>query len=88
MGCWRTREGGKKYIRKYFTLSNEYQKIYQLLRYESEYLKIFHNGIFEKTINMNSKKLMMMMIAQVRPLWRSYTRATDGIIFVLDAADR
>ena len=24
---------------------------------------------------------------QVRPLWRSYTRATDGIIFVLDAAD-
>jgi len=24
---------------------------------------------------------------KVRPLWRSYTRATDGIIFVLDAAD-
>merc|ERR1711994_761613 len=24
---------------------------------------------------------------KVRPLWRSYTRATDGIIFVLDSAD-
>ena len=24
---------------------------------------------------------------KIRPLWRSYTRSTDGIIFVLDAAD-
>ena len=23
----------------------------------------------------------------IRPLWRSYTRATDGIIFVLDSSD-
>ena len=29
-----------------------------------------------------------ILIVKVRPLWRSYTRATDGIIFVLDAADR
>jgi len=25
---------------------------------------------------------------KVRPLWRSYTRGTDGIIFVLDSGDR
>ena len=24
---------------------------------------------------------------KIRPLWRSYTQATDGIIFVLDSAD-
>ena len=25
---------------------------------------------------------------RIRPLWRSYTRCTDGIIFVLDSAEQ